>query len=446
MHNQMSNQYSKLDWLTIVGILAILTLFPQSLSGVTPTATVGVYYFEGWYHDTPGAIAAFANAELRNDFPEREPIWGGGLWRGDTVEVMEQQIDLAADHGVAFFTFDWYWYGNVAATLNDGINSGLKNFLLASNRHRMKFSIDVINVSPTGIPAGEWSAATDMLMPYLSDPSYLYVGGKPLLTVFDPTDASIPYTYIQSKAAQAGLPGVSLASDKRGATDKYNYVVLYNSIPGYGAGENAMPYKNLTYYTDGIRPRPSETWADPGTWDTQAGGIVPGQQYFIPTVMSGFDARPWDTPPSWYFNNPTFMVDGQNWGRTPATFGAHLQAAIDWLNAHPDKATPEKLIMIYAWNEFGEGGYIAPTLGDPEGLYLDAIKSVVLVPEADIAPVGGDGSVNYFDWGLFASAWQSTSDPPSTNWNPICDISPAGGNGVVQSDDLTVLVNQWIWP
>ena len=36
--------------------------------------------------------------------------------------------------------------------------------------------------------------------------------------------------------------------------------------------------------------------------------------------------------------------------------------------------------MIYAWNEFGEGGFIAPTVGDPDGLYLDAIKSVVLVP------------------------------------------------------------------
>ena len=60
-------------------ILAVLALFPRPLVGDTQTATVGAYYFEGWYHDTLEAIAAFANAELRNDFPEREPIWGGGL-------------------------------------------------------------------------------------------------------------------------------------------------------------------------------------------------------------------------------------------------------------------------------------------------------------------------------------------------------------------------------
>ena len=408
--------------LFIVGILAVLALVPCAPAGATSNATVGIYFFEGWYHDTPEAIAAFANEELRTQYPDRRATYMNALWRDDTVSAMETQINLAADHGVHFFTFDWYWYGSAAATLNDGINSGLKNFLLASNRNRMKFSIDVINVSPSGIPAGEWSAATDMLVPYLSHPNYLRAGGKPLLTIFDPTDANIPYTYIQSQAAAAGLPGVSLAADNRGATDKFSHVALYNSIPGYGAGETAMPYKNLAYYTDGIRPRPGETWADPGVWNIQAGGIVPGQQTFIPTVMAGFDARPWNTPPSWYFNNPTFTVDGQNWGRTPETFGDHLQNAVDWIDANPTLATPERLVMIYAWNEFGEGGYLAPTLGDPSGLYLDAIQSVVLIPELRIstaveiywAQTGATHHVQYTT-DLVDGVWMDLDRPVETN-------------------------------
>jgi hypothetical protein len=44
-----------------MGIPAILALWPPPLSGAMRAATVGAYYFEGWYHDTPGAIAAFAN-------------------------------------------------------------------------------------------------------------------------------------------------------------------------------------------------------------------------------------------------------------------------------------------------------------------------------------------------------------------------------------------------
>jgi hypothetical protein len=60
------------------------------------------------------------------------------------------------------------------------------------------------------------------------------------------------------------------------------------------------------------------------------------------------------TPPTWYFN-PT---------RIPGTVSAHLQKAIDWIDENRALATPTRLVMLYAWNEFGEGGYIAPTVGD----------------------------------------------------------------------------------
>ena len=40
--------------------------------------------------------------------------------------------------------------------------------------------------------------------------------------------------------------------------------------------------------------------------------------------------------------------------------------------------TMERIVLVYAWNEFGEGGYIAPTKGDAEGKYLRALKEVIL--------------------------------------------------------------------
>jgi hypothetical protein len=30
------------------------------------------------------------------------------------------------------------------------------------------------------------------------------------------------------------------------------------------------------------------------------------------------------------------------------------------MDKHPDKTTPQRLLLIYAWNETGEGGYFAP--------------------------------------------------------------------------------------
>jgi hypothetical protein len=47
------------------------------------------------------------------------------------------------------------------------------------------------------------------------------------------------------------------------------------------------------------------------------------------------------------------------------------------MDQHPDQTTAERIVLLYAWNEFGEGGYLAPTKGDPEGAYLKAVKQVV---------------------------------------------------------------------
>ena len=337
-------------------------LWLTSSTTATPTAKVGAYYFEGWYHDAPGLTAAFANHELRTQFPEREPIWGGGLWRGDTVEIMEQQIDLAADHGISFFSFNLYWYGSAFATLNDGINSGLVNFMQASNRDRMDFNINIIDVHPTPINSdAEWEQVADMLLPYLTDSQYLRVGGKPLITNFNAAGMTQKnYNYFQQIAATAGLGGIDFAANAAGSSSLYSHVTRYNAVPGWGAGEVEYPYQSLTEYVEG-----NDTWA-PGIWNTE--NTI--SQSYIPMIMGGWDARPWNTPPTWYFNP----------SRTPAAVAAHLQKAIDWIDANPSRATPERLVMLYAWNEFGEGGYIAPTIGDPDGAYLDAIRSVVMSP------------------------------------------------------------------
>ncbi len=47
------------------------------------------------------------------------------------------------------------------------------------------------------------------------------------------------------------------------------------------------------------------------------------------------------------------------------------------MDQHPQETTAERIVLIYAWNEFGEGGYIAPTKGDSQGDYLNALQSAL---------------------------------------------------------------------
>jgi len=47
---------------------------------------------------------------------------------------------------------------------------------------------------------------------------------------------------------------------------------------------------------------------------------------------------------------------------TPDELAAHIRAAIDWTQANRD-LNPANAIIIYAWNEHDEGGWLQPTLG-----------------------------------------------------------------------------------
>ncbi|MDP6450750.1 MAG: glycoside hydrolase family 99-like domain-containing protein, partial [Lentisphaeria bacterium] len=58
-------------------------------------------------------------------FDESDPAWAA------------KEIDLAADHGVTRFLFDWYWYSGVQI-MEEALEKG---FLQAPNRQRLKFSL-----------------------------------------------------------------------------------------------------------------------------------------------------------------------------------------------------------------------------------------------------------------------------------------------------------------
>jgi hypothetical protein len=313
---------------------------------------IGAYYFDGW------AGERHVTARLRTEFADREPLWG---WNDDSMAVMERQIDLAADHGVSFFAFCWYWHDdggaiNEAAIRADSLHTSMELFLKAKNSDRMEFALLVANHGGFEIKGTEaWKQAADYWMRYLKDPRYLRVDGKPLLIIFNSAGGDREgFAYLQEAARKAGLPGVAIAACGDGHFDLgYTHRTHYNIIPGYTDGGEAHTFAELTA-------------AHMAQWRGSA------KQPYIPEVTAGWDARPWESTeghgkrPGWYYPD-----------RTPEQFADALRKAIAWTEQHPDQTTQEHTILVYAWNEFGEGGYIAPTKGDPEGKYLKALKSVV---------------------------------------------------------------------
>jgi len=60
----------------------------------------------------------------------------------------------------------------------------------------------------------------------------------------------------------------------------------------------------------------------------------------------------------------------------------------------------------------------------------------------DIAPAVRDYFVNMLDFARFANAWKSQKG--DSNWDALCDVAPAGGDGSVDIKDLKVLTDEWL--
>ena len=101
----------------ISGVLAVIGWScGNGTKKAEPPLKVGVYYFDGWAGknrkaDDPNEpwaknVPTHVTRRMLEEFPEKEPVWG---WWDDSLSIMERQIDLAADNGIEFFVFCWYW-------------------------------------------------------------------------------------------------------------------------------------------------------------------------------------------------------------------------------------------------------------------------------------------------------------------------------------------------
>jgi hypothetical protein len=339
-------------------------------AALRPNPTIGAYYFDGWAgrsasaNDPEQAWAVNAPTHLTKrmvrEFPDREPIWG---WRDDSLEIMERQIDIAADHGLAFFAFCWYWHDDgkaidERAIREDSLNKGLELFLKAKNNHRMKFCLLIANHAGFEIKGTErWREAGEYLMPSLSHERYLRVDGKPLIIVFNSEGGDkAGFASMQAAARKAGLPGLAIAGNGSAPLETgFDYRSHYAIAPGWEAGSERKAYSELIA-------------ANEKEWRV---GLF---QPYIPIVTAGWDRRPWEGPEGFYNQKASWYFPD----RTPERFAAFLNDAVAWMDKYPSQTTAERIVIVYAWNEFGEGGYIAPTKGDPEGRYLDALKSAAM--------------------------------------------------------------------
>jgi hypothetical protein len=307
-------------------------------------------------------------------FDESDPQWTA------------REIDLAADHGIDVFLFDWYWYSGVRL-MEETLERG---FLGAANNRRLKFALMWANhdwadyfPAPYDKPWNSWlpqrHSADDLarvveygIEHYFRQPNYWTVDGRLFFSIF------APKKLIAGLGGPAGCRAVLANLDQRLARAKlppvhWNAMTL--EARAAGELEEAGFASTTTYHIKNTGKTSAALTQDyedliqthANIWQGMAGSALP----YCPVVTMGWDVTPrceHDVP--WPFAKPKYPYEHVVLGNTPERFGRLCQQAADHAADERHRAFA---VFINAWNEWTEGSYLLPEEHTGTA-YLEALK------------------------------------------------------------------------
>jgi hypothetical protein len=358
---------------------ALLLTAAAARPATSPSARVGAIYFDGW--SCPLSNFHF-NGLLFSPFSGREPLYG---WRDNSVESMRTQLTWAHQDGIGFFLFDWY-----RENVDPCLDVALQNYKSVNDHQRVGFALLLVHNDVFAISPNEWPAfAERWVTEDFLNPDYERVDGKPLFVILDTTvfrqemggtdGVNAAFATLRATAERHGLPGVFIVGGRY--TDYLNVGCLpdCDQTDGGPSGLRLEHYDALSEYAstgaavpaNGPRPYNDLVTAAQAEWRQFAeASPIP----YIPSVMDGWDPRPWDERPYGYL----FWF-----ARTPREVAAFVQDAIAWIRANPSMhvgaASSPPLVLMEAWNELGEGGYVLPTKAEGYA-YGQALADVLDLP------------------------------------------------------------------
>lgn len=298
--------------------------------------------------------------------------------RADTQAVMDQEIAYAKAAGLDY----WAYCFHLPTDLSQEPDAyGLKLHLASANRTDVHFCFVMMGQGWWG-PIAEYGRAAERLAQYFADPAYQKVrGNRPLLFVYytenlakhfgGEEQARAALDLIRTKAIEAGLGPPLIVAQVWHAEEGAKLVdrLGFDAISAYAMvdlanwGDQEYPYSNLAA-------------GNRAFWESCR---ATGKQV-VPLVSAGWDNRPrWRDPQRYeelYKSKPRGPWYVQP---TPAELAANLLSALDWMKANPEVTEPQA-VLIYAWNESDEGGWLVPTL-DEGTTRLDAIQRVLQAAE-----------------------------------------------------------------
>jgi len=305
------------------------------------------------------------------------------------IENMKWQVDIAQKHGIYGFCFYHYWFSEKPL-----LEKPLLNFL-NHNEINMPFCLCWANESWTNAWAKpdntilieqkygekeEWKRHFNFLLPFFKDSRYIVEENKPLIVIYRPYlfDKMIEMLdYWNELSKTNGFDGIKVASQRFEKPEKskvlFDYLDYHIEYQPNRCFEEIQKQsfimKGLVSFQDYIL----KTFNLDLSFRKKKGKLIkysfddlweqilkekPISEKAIAGAFVGFD------------NTPRYKYRGRIViNSTPEKFKYFFSKQIE----HIEKEYNNDFIFVFAWNEWGEGGYLEPD--EKNGFaYLEAIK------------------------------------------------------------------------
>ena len=342
---------------TLFFIIVVSILLTYNNRGYAHEAKplVGISYFAGWWEELPNKWHGRDGKDWRSHYPERIPLLG----EYNTQETMNKEIIAAAEHGVDFFAILWYYQPDGIEREPNAryLERGITNFINSPEAHRMKFMIEFCNHPPYDVKSDDdWEACIEKWLRWMQHPSYLRLDDRPVFKVhgfhhfmvqmdMDPEKAAKRLQRLRDAVRDAGMGELMLGSGVMGheaipdghpAMNLFDFTGTYMDLPQLDQRPEDYPYEELVAFSEQARK-------------IHADDAIP----WMPYLPAGWSPRPWPDPRAYFA-----MPNQEDWRKA-------LQSMKESLRDNTTLGLPgQPAFTIYAWNEFGEGGVVAPTQGD----------------------------------------------------------------------------------
>lgn len=288
------------------------------------------------------------------------------------VAVQRHQIELAKLYGVEGFCFYFYWFGGKRL-----LERPLENWL-ADQSLDMPFCVCWANenwsrrwdgLEQEILIAQDHSPEDDLafiaeVAPYLRDPRYTRVDGKPLLLIYRPSllpAAAETARRWRTWCRENGIGEIFLA-----------YTQSFEAVPpdqyGFDAAVEFPPNRsappNITHTVTPLQEDFSANVYDWSVFPQRSEKYEPRKYKLFRSVCPG-----WDNTARRKHGGGIFI------NNTPALYRTWLENAIGDTLAHVDEPS-ERLIFVNAWNEWAEGAHLEPDAANGFA-YLQATRDAL---------------------------------------------------------------------